>query len=255
MAARLLLALSLLGAGLTGASCRSDEPRPAAPEPQAPAAPQADEPAPPSAPVATPTHYMGRRIARTMHWSAGGWLLRTEREREESTREMIDALGLAVGWTVADLGCGNGYHTLEMARRVGPSGRVLGVELQTEYFPVLLRRAVAAGLANVECVTATAVDPGLAPDSCDLILLADVYHELSDPPVVLRALHASLRPAGRLALLEFRAEDPEVPIKRLHKMSRDQILAELGANGFELAGEYDGLPWQHLLFFQRVGAR
>ncbi|MDP6539216.1 MAG: methyltransferase domain-containing protein [Planctomycetota bacterium] len=243
--------LALAGAAALAAGCRSEAaPRsgPAAapaPAPRAMAAPQ-----PPPDPGPALKTYMGRTIARTMHWSAGGWLLRTEREREESTAEMLEALEVAEGWTVADLGCGNGYHTLELARRAGPAGRVLAVELQTEYFPELLRRAAAAGLENVECVVATAADPCLPPASCDLILLADVYHELSHPPQVLAALRRALRPGGRLALLEFRAEDPEVPIKRLHKMSRAQMLAELEANGFEVAGEYGGLPWQHLLFFR-----
>jgi ubiquinone/menaquinone biosynthesis C-methylase UbiE len=193
---------------------------------------------------------MGREIARTMHWQGGDWLLRTEREREEHTADMLAALGVQAGWTVADFGCGNGYHTLELARLSGPEGVVFGVEIQPEMLTMLETRAREGGLENVVSIRGTALSAPLPTGSCDLILLADVYHELSHPVPMLAEIRRALKPGGRVALLEFRAEDPEVPIKPLHKMTRGQVVAELEAGGFRADGEMDELPWQHLLFFQ-----
>lgn len=194
--------------------------------------------------------YMGREIARTMHWSGGGWLLRKEREREESAQEMLAALDVRPGQTLADLGCGNGYHTLELARMSAPGGRVYGVDIQPEMLAALKRRAAEQEVENLVPLLGGPLDTGLPPGSCDLILLADVYHELSHPVPVLASLRRALKPGGRLALLEFRAEDPTVPIKRLHKMDREQMDLELEANGFRRTGSYDELPWQHLCFYQ-----
>ena len=135
---------------------------------------------------------------------------------------------------------------------MGPSGRVLGVDIQPEMLEMLTKRASEAGLEHVEPIRGTTLDAPLPPASCDLVLFADVYHELSHPVAMLAAVRAALKPDGRIALLEFRAEDPEVPIKELHKMTRTQIVRELGANGFEPDGSFDELPWQHLLFFRRA---
>jgi SAM-dependent methyltransferase len=195
--------------------------------------------------------YMGRRIARTMHWSGAEWLLRETRESEEHTSRMIEALGLRPGQVVCDLGCGVGVVTLPMARRVLPGGRVLAVDIQPEMLERLEKRAAKAGLENIEGILGVLADPGLKARSCDLVLMVDVYHELGYPEQVLRAVREALRPGGRLVLVEFRAEDPDVPIKREHRMSRAQILAELGANGLRLARAHGELPWQHMLFFAR----
>jgi ubiquinone/menaquinone biosynthesis C-methylase UbiE len=117
---------------------------------------------------------------------------------------------------------------------------------------MLDERAKAEGLANIELITGTQTDPQLAPDSIDLILLVDVYHEFSHPKEMLAAMHKALKPGGRIALAEFRLEDRNVPIKRLHKMSKKQILREYEANGFRLVEQFDELPWQHLMFFSRA---
>jgi ubiquinone/menaquinone biosynthesis C-methylase UbiE len=156
---------------------------------------------------------------------------------------------------VCDLGCGNGYHALRIARRVGPEGLVYGVDVQPQMLSMLRRRAEREGLDNIERIVGTVADPRLEPGSCDLILLVDVYHELSYPEQMLTALRRALRPGGRVALVEFRAEDPDVPIKPLHKMSKDQIRREWEANGFEVESEFDELPWQHLVFLGRKGDR
>jgi len=197
------------------------------------------------------TEYMGRRIAPTMHWSGAEWLLRATRESEEHTARMIAALELRAGQVVCDLGCGVGAITLPIAKLVLPAGRVLAVDTQPEMLAALEERAAAAGVTNVERIACGPADPGLKPSSCDLVLMVDVYHELGYPEQVLRAVRAALKPDAPLVLVEFRAEDPEVPIKPEHKMTRAQAERELGANGFHLARAFEELPWQHMLFFVR----
>jgi SAM-dependent methyltransferase/dienelactone hydrolase len=206
-----------------------------------------------SPPVAR-TEYLGRRIAQTMHWSGAEWLLRETREEEEHVARFLEALAVQPGWTVADVGCGNGFHTLRLAEAVGPEGRVLAVDIQPRMLDLLLDRTEQAGLDNVRPILGAPHDPWLPPRSCDLVLMADVYHELAHPEAMLAALREALRPGGRLALLEFRAEDPDVPIKPLHRMARAQVRTELEANGFVEVASFDELPWQHLLWFARDDA-
>lgn len=184
-----------------------------------------------------------------MSWHGAGWLTRDSREREEATSQMLKALNVQAGWTVCDFGCGNGYHTLPLAQQVGPKGKVFAVDIQSEMLAMLQKRAKQAGVRNVQSVLADLANPKLPPNSCDLILMVDVYHELGYPERILAALAKALKPEGRIALVEFRAEDPKVPIKALHKMSKKQILKEFGANQWQLDRSYDRLPWQHLMFF------
>jgi ubiquinone/menaquinone biosynthesis C-methylase UbiE len=239
--------LALLAGGLANVACRGEG---AGERPPAPAL--APAPAPTREAVEPPparSEYRGREIARTMHWSGAPWLLRETREEEEAAGRMLAALGVRPGWTVCDLGCGNGYHTLRLASLVGPTGRVLAVDLQPEMLRLLEARAEQEQIENVVSIEAAPHDPRLPPGSCDLVLMVDVYHELAHPELVLARVRESLRSEGRLVLVEFRAEDPEVPIKRLHKMSKAQIRTELVPNGFELVEEFDELPWQHLMAF------
>lgn len=195
--------------------------------------------------------YMGREIAQTMHYLGAEWLTRDSREKEERASLMLDNLGLKLGMTVCDMGCGNGYHTIRMARLVGPEGKVLGVDIQREMLQFLSERAEKEGVQNIEPIHGSAIDPHLPEGKVDLILCADVYHEFSHPEQMLAAMRKSLAPGGLLVLLEFRAEDPKVPIKPLHKMSKKQINKEMTANGFKLVKEFDELPWQHMMFFAR----
>lgn len=196
-----------------------------------------------------PGYYMGRKIAPTMSHHAADWLVRPEREAEESTTRMLKELRLRPGDVACDLGSGNGYHTLEMAKAVAPTGRAIAIDIQPEMLELLRNRANAAGIHNVETILGVQTDPRLPRRVCDLVLLADVYHELDDPAGMLAHARRALDDDGKVTLLEFRGEDPEVPIKPEHKMTRAQILRELGANGFELVRSFDGLPWQHLMFF------
>lgn len=203
------------------------------------------------------TQYKGREIARTMHWTGGPWLLRATREQEERTSRVMTELQLKPGMTVADVGCGNGYYTLKLAKAVAgdqpenQQGKIYGVEIQEEYFGQLRQRAADADIKNIELIIGEVHDPNLPPESCDLIILVDVYHEFSHPEHMLKNMRKALKPNGTLALLEFRSEDLRVPIKTEHKMSKDQIMKELEPNGYKLVREFNDLPWQHLMFFAR----
>jgi ubiquinone/menaquinone biosynthesis C-methylase UbiE len=194
---------------------------------------------------------MGRTIAPPMHYSGAGWLVRATRNEEEQPEKLLKALELKEGQTVCDFGCGNGFYTLELAKLVGPRGVVHAVDIQPEMLDLLAQRAEPRGLDNVKPVLATAESSGLSAGAFDLVLMVDVYHELADPVAVLAEVRTSLKPAGRLAVVEFREEDPDVPILPLHKMSQAQVMREIPANGLKLVGQFDGLPWQHVLFFAR----
>jgi ubiquinone/menaquinone biosynthesis C-methylase UbiE len=198
--------------------------------------------------------YKGRQIAQTMHYLGAPWLTRESREREEDCTTLLEALKIKPGDTVCDMGCGNGFYTLKLARLVGQRGKVIAVDIQREMLEFLKDSAAAEKVNNIETVLGTVVDPKLPPGSIDLLLLVDVYHEFSHPEQMLAAIRASLKPTGRVALAEFRAEDPLVPIKPLHKMSKAQIMKEFPPNGFKLVEEFDELPWQHLMFFERDDA-
>jgi ubiquinone/menaquinone biosynthesis C-methylase UbiE len=215
---------------------------------------RAEEPAAESESLEIPpakSHYMGREIAVTMHYEGAPWLMRESRQREEDCETLLKALDLKPGQVVCDMGCGNGFYTLPIAEAVGEKGRVLAVDIQPEMLRMLAARAGEAELKNIELLEGTQVDPKLPAASCDLILLVDVYHEFSHPRQMLAAMRKALKPGGRIALAEFRLEDRNVPIKLLHKMSKRQILKEFPANGLKLAAEFDELPWQHLMFFER----
>lgn len=216
----------------------------------APAKPLASTPAEPPPPALT--EYKGRKIAQTMHWSGAEWLLRKDREQEENAALMLKELRIQPGWTVCDLGCGNGYHALTMSSMTGETGTILAVDIQQPMLDMLAARAARRNITNLKPVLGDYHDPKLAPGSCDLILLVDVYHEFSHPEHLLKAMHAALKPGGQVALVEFRAEDDRVPIKPEHKMSKEQIRKEWLPQGFEIAREFDGLPWQHLIFFRKT---
>ncbi|MBM4001528.1 MAG: class I SAM-dependent methyltransferase [Planctomycetes bacterium] len=200
-------------------------------------------------PPAARTEFMGRQIAQTMHYSGAEWLARDNRELEERCSLMLANLGVKPGMTVCDMGCGNGIHTLRLAEMVGPRGRVLAVDVQSPMLDLLRERINARDVNNVTPILGSFHDPRLPAASVDLMLLVDVYHEFSHPKEMLDAMRRSLAPAGRMVLVEFRAEDPKVPIQPVHKMSKEQILREIPAHGFELIEEFNGLPWQHMMFF------
>ncbi len=197
-------------------------------------------------------YYKGREIAQTMHYLGAPWLMRESRQREEDTEQLLKVLDVKPGQVVCDMGCGNGFYTLKLAKRVGQTGRVLAVDIQPQMLSLLNERAKDAGIENIRPILGTLADPKLPEGALDMILCVDVYHEFSHPEQMLAAMRKSLKPEGRIVLVEFRAEDPTVPIKPLHKMSKKQILKELPPNGYRLVEEYDKLPWQHVMFFARA---
>jgi ubiquinone/menaquinone biosynthesis C-methylase UbiE len=224
--------------------------QPAAPAPPPRLAPPAiDAAVDPLLPIPpAQTHHMGREIAQTMHFTGAPWLVRESRQREEDCRLLLEALDVRPGQTICDLGCGNGFYTIELARRVGPRGTVYAVDIQPEMLRMLAEQAAREGLANIRPVLGTAVDPRLPAAAVDMVLCVDVYHEFSHPAAMLARIRESLAEDGRLVLAEFRGEDAAVPIKPLHKMTKAQIRAELEPSGFAVVREFDRLPWQHLVF-------
>ncbi len=193
--------------------------------------------------------FLGREPAHTMHWMGAGWLMRATREDEENGQLLRRWLAIQPAQSVCDLGCGNGYHTIPIARAVGDKGTVYAVDIQPEMLELLASRTEKEGLGNVRFVEATEDDPKLPPDSCDLVLLVDVYHELSDPAAVMQRVRNALRKDGRCVLVEFRADDPRVPIKPEHTMHKAQVVREMAEHGFLRVEDYDELPWQHAMAF------
>jgi ubiquinone/menaquinone biosynthesis C-methylase UbiE len=199
-----------------------------------------------------PLHiYQGREIAPTMSYHGANWLMRENRESEEHCTQMLGALKLKAGQTVVDMGCGNGFYTVPLSKLVGKEGRVLAVDVQPEMLTLLRANLRKQNITNVRPLLGELWNPRLPDGEVDVILLVDVYHEFSHPVHMLAAMHKSLKPGGRLALVEFREEDITVPIKPEHKMSKAQILKEIPPNGFKLVEQYDELPWQHLMFFEK----
>lgn len=196
-------------------------------------------------------YYMGREISHVMGHLGAGWLERPSREREERTDLLLDNLPLEPGSVAADIGAGTGYFSLPMAERVGPTGRVLAVDIQPEMLAIIADRVAAANLDNVDTILATETDPRLPPNSVDMALLVDAYHEFSYPREVMAGVVAGLKPGGRVVLIEYRAEDPRVPIKRLHKMSAEQAILEMAAVGLAWDTTLDFLPQQHFLVFRK----
>ena len=191
----------------------------------------------------------GRRYAHVMGFQAADWLDRQERVAEEEPDLAVEALGLRPGDTVADIGAGSGYMTIRMAKRVGPTGRVYAEDIQPEMLALLETRTTQAKLANVVPVLGSFTDPKLPSAAVDLELLVDVYHEFSEPQSMLRGLRRALKPGGRLVLLEYRKEDPAVPILPEHKMSVAEAKLEVEAEGFRLSATDERLPRQHILIF------
>jgi len=189
----------------------------------------------------------GRVFAPVMGVGGAGWLERPEREAEEAPSKALAALELKPGMVVADIGAGSGYYTSRMAKLVGPAGRVFATDIQPGMLEILNRRIQSEGLANVTTVLGAMDDPKLAPASIDLAIMVDVYHELQAPQVFLQKLRSVFKPGGRLVLVEFRKEDPKVPILEVHKMSVAEVKMELEAEGFVIDRVIDVLPWQHII--------
>ena len=191
----------------------------------------------------------GRRFAPVMGYQGADWLERSERDEEEAPDIALNVLKIPKGASVADIGAGSGFITERLSARVGPTGRVFANDLQPQMLQLLGRRLAQRNITNVTLVQGTIDDPKLDAASVDLEIMVDVYHELSQPQAMLRRLRAALKPGGRLVLLEYRKEDPTIPIKFEHKMSVAEAKMELEAEGFTLAKVDEALPRQHILIF------
>jgi ubiquinone/menaquinone biosynthesis C-methylase UbiE len=191
----------------------------------------------------------GRQFALPMSAAGAAWLDRDERQREENTELALRLIEVRRGSVVADIGAGSGYYSTRLARLVGPEGRVYANDIQPAMLDIIRDRIARERIPNIELILGTPTDPRLPPAAVDLALMVDVYHEFSAPQVMLRRIRESLKPGGRLVLLEYRGEDPSVPILPLHKMTVAQARTEVEAEGFALTTVKEDLPWQHVLIF------
>ena len=195
--------------------------------------------------------FMGREIAHVMGHQAADWLERPERETEERTDLLIPALKLKAGDSVADLGAGTGYYTRRLAKAVGEKGAVYAVEIQQEMLDLLTNKLAGENIHNVKPVLGTITDPKLPRAAVDMILMVDVYHEFDHPFEMVQAMTKSLKPGGRIVFVEFRGEDPNVPIKLVHKMTEAQVRKEMSVHPLEWMETISTLPQQHVIVFRK----
>jgi FkbM family methyltransferase len=194
--------------------------------------------------------YMGRQIAHVMSHYGIDWLEREEREMEENTSLLLKNLAVKPGMVVADIGAGSGYHSALLSKMVG-TGKVFAVDVEPEMIAYLNQRIKQEKLSRIVPVLSTEQKVSLSENTIDMMLLVDVYHEFSFPYEMALSMRAALKPGGKLVLVEFRAEDPTVPIKNIHKMSEAQAIKEFKAAGFAFDKNIDNLPWQHCMVFTK----
>jgi len=204
------------------------------------------------APGGTGKVYMGREIAGIMSTAGADWLERNTRQKEENVALALKHMQLTPQSVVADIGAGTGYYTFRITDKV-PDGKVYAVEVQDAFVKALQDRKKKLGIMNVEVVKGGRKTINLPDASLDLALMVDVYHELEYPQEMLQAIYKALKPGGKLLLLEYRAENPALRIKKLHRMSVEQANKELQANGFRLYKKEDFLPIQHFLLYEKAG--
>ena len=192
--------------------------------------------------------YMGREIAHVMGHEGAEWLDRTERDKEEGSNRLVPLLGLKPTDAVADIGAGTGYFSFRMSAAV-PAGKVYAVDIQQEMLDVIKTRRSASKGANITTILGSVADPRLPAAGIDLILLVDAYHEFSYPREMGLAMARALKPGGRIALVEYRGEDPKVPIKDVHRMTLAQAKKEMTVLGLDFQRTDESLPWQHVMFF------
>lgn len=202
-------------------------------------------------PVADGQTLTRRPPAPVMGVAGADWLTRPERIQEEEPDRMLAALDIKKGATVADIGAGVGYHVWRLSEIVGPAGKVIGEDIQEGMIRLMKKNIEDRNLKNVEFVLGTPTDPKLPSKSLDLVLMVDVYHEFSEPVTMMRHIQEALKPDGRVVLIEFRKEDPSVPIQPLHKMSVQDVRSELEPLGFKFQRSLEFLPWQHIIIFSR----
>ncbi len=195
--------------------------------------------------------YMDREISFVMGHQAAEWLNRPGRIQEEMPDEVVANMGLAPDHVVADIGAGSGYFSFRIARLV-PEGRVLAVDIQREMLQLIEQRMAAEQVSNIEPVLGEIDDPNLPENSIDAAIMVDAYHEFSHPFEMIDGIYRALKPGGRIFLLEYRGEDPSVPIRPLHKMTETQVVKEMSVFNLEWTDTLDFLPWQHMMIFTKV---
>lgn len=195
--------------------------------------------------------YMGREIAHVMGHEAADWLERPEREKEERADLLLPALKIKAGDAVADIGCGSGYYTRRLAKAVRTNGIIYAVDIQQEMLDILTNKLAAEKIFNVKPMLGTITDPKLPRAAVDLILMVDVYHEFDHPFEMVEAMCHSLKPDGRIVFVEFRAEDPNVPIKLVHKMTEAQVRKEMSVHPLDWVETIGTLPQQHIIVFRK----
>ena len=195
--------------------------------------------------------YMGRQIAHVMSHYGIDWLEREEREKEENTSLLLKNLAVKPGMVIADIGAGSGYHSALLSKMVG-NGKVFAVDVEPEMIAYLYERIKQEKLSGIVPILCEEQKVSLPENTIDIMLLVDVYHEFSFPYEMGLSMRSALKPGGKLVLVEFRSEDPSVPIKNIHKMSEGQAIKELKAAGFTFDKNIDNLPWQHCMVFKKL---
>lgn len=197
--------------------------------------------------------YMGREISQVMGHQGANWLERPEREIQEMPNRLIDLINFKEGDVVADIGIGTGYIARRISPEIGDTGRIYGVEIQQEMLDILDVKMKEAGITNVKGILGTIEDPKLPPNSVDVAIMVDVYHEFSHPYEMIQNICRGMKQGGRVVFVEYRAEDPNVPIKPLHKMSELQVIKEATPHPLVWVETFDDLPWQHVIIFEKIG--
>ena len=195
--------------------------------------------------------YMGREISFVMGHQGAGWLERPERIQQEMPDQVVSNMTLDADHVVADIGAGTGYFSFRIANQV-PDGKVLAVDIQPEMLALIEQRKQEEGVSNIEGILGEIDNPNLPPDSIDAAIMVDAYHEFSHPYEMIKGIYDALRPGGRIFLLEYRGEDPTVPIRPLHKMTEIQVVREMSVFGLDWTETLDFLPWQHMMIFTKL---
>lgn len=206
-------------------------------------------------PYGTGKFYLGREIAHVMSYQGAGWLERPEREKEEHVSKLMPSLNVKPGEVVVDFGAGSGFHTMKLSKLVGAQGKVLAVDIQPQMLDIIRKRVKKDKISNVELIQNTEKDPKLPANAVDMVLMVDVYHELSYPYEVTAELVKALKPGGRLVFVEFRLEDEKVPILAVHRMTEKQVKKEMEPFALKHARTLGHLPWQHVIVFEKVAPK